>query len=34
MRGVPISPGTQRVLTAALFEMVHQRIPEHERLGS
>jgi hypothetical protein len=32
-RGVPISPDSQRLLAAALFELVHQRTPERERLG-
>ncbi len=33
MRGVPISPDSKRVLATVLFEMVHRRIPERERLG-
>ncbi len=33
MRGVPISPDSRRVLAAALFELVHRRIPKRERLG-
>ncbi len=33
MRGVPISPDSRRVLAVVLFELVHRRIPERERLG-
>ena len=32
-RGVPISPHSQRLLAVVLFELVHRRIPERERLG-
>ncbi len=33
MRGVPISPDSRRVLAVVLFELVHRRIPERERLA-
>ncbi len=33
MRGVPISPDSRRVLAVVLFELVHRRILERERLG-
>ena len=34
MRGVPTAPRSQRVLAAALFELVHRRTPIPERLGA